>query len=234
MSTVIKQGQQAKLLQRLVSFDLADHLAEAHQVVAAAKQEAAGILEQARLEGRRLKEEARRRGHRQGHEQGFAEGKTEGEDRAFAEATDRFNHQHADLAASMSAVIEAFERQKRDLLIAANRDLLEFAVAVARKITHRIGRIDRQAAVAVVEQALRLVGGKTDVTVRANPADVEALRRFAARRVEEFGQRAQVTLVEDDAIAPGGAVVTCGQMEIDATLEAQLEQISTLLLGSEK
>lgn len=232
MSTVIKQGQQAKLLQRLVSFDLADHLAEAHQVVAAAKQEAAGILEQARLEGRRLKEEARRRGHRQGHEEGLAEGRAEGEDRAFAEATDRFNQQHADLAASMSAVIEAFERQKRDLLIAANRDLLEFAVVVARKITHRIGRIDRQAAVAVVEQALRLVGGKTDVTVRANPADVEALRRFAAQRVEEFGQRAQVTLVEDDAIAPGGAVVTCGQMEIDATLEAQLEQIGTLLLGS--
>lgn len=232
MSTVIKQGQQAKLLQRLVSFDLADHLAEAHQVVAAAKQEATGILEQARLDGRRLKEEARQRGHRQGHEEGFAEGRVEGEDRAFAEATDRFNNQHADLAASMSAVIEAFERQKRDLLIAANRDLLEFAVAVAGKITHRIGGIDRQAAVAVVEQALRLVGAKTDATVRANPADVEALRRFAARRVEEFGQRAQVTLVKDDTVAPGGAVVTCGQMEIDATLEAQLEQISTLLLGS--
>lgn len=233
MATVIKKGQQAKLLHRLVSFDLADHLAEAHQVVAAARQEAARIVEEARLEGRRIEEEARQRGHQQGYQRGFAQGRTEGQDRAFAEATQRFDRDHADLAASMAAVIDAFEQQKRDLLIAANRDLLEFAVVVARKVAHRVGRINRDAAVAVVEQALRLVGGKTDITIRANPADLEALQRFAARRAEEFGDRAHVTLLEDDSIAPGGAVVTCGPMEIDARLETQLEQITTLLLGSE-
>ncbi|HUU83404.1 MAG TPA: FliH/SctL family protein [Phycisphaerae bacterium] len=234
MPTIIKQGQQGKLLRRMVSFDLADHLAEAHEVVAGARQEAGRIVAEARLEARRLRQEARRRGHAEGLEKGLAEGRTEGHRQALAEATERFNREHAELAASMSAVIDAFERQRQDLLIAANRDLLEFAVFVAGKITHRIGCIDRDTAAGAVRQALRLVGGKTDLTVRANSADLEALRRFAAQRVEEFGDRAHVALVQDDSISPGGAKVTCGRTEIDATLETQLEQITTLLLGSVK
>jgi flagellar assembly protein FliH len=232
MSTVIKKGETGRLLQRLCSLDLADHLAEARHVVAAARREAQGIVAKAKGESVRLREEARRLGHREGREQGHAEGFADGQAQGLAEATARFNREQADLATSMTSVIESIEQRKRDLLIEANRDVLEFAVAVASKVTRRVGEVDRQAARANVEEALRLVGEKTDLTMRVNPVDAETLRRFAADRAEQLGQQQHLRVVEDESLAPGGAVLTASGVEVDASIETQLEQITTLLLGA--
>jgi len=237
MSTVLKQGEQGKLLHRLVTFDLADHLAEAHKIVAEARERARRMLAEARHESERLKAEARRRGHQEGREKGLAEGLAEGKAQGLAEATERFSREQADLVASITAVGQALERDRQDLLIAANRDLLEFGVALARKVTGCVARLDRQAALANVEQALRLVGGKTDVSVRIHPLDAETLRRFAGELSKGLGAARHITLVEDDSIAPGGAVVTAGPPssgEVDARIETQLEQITALLLGTEE
>jgi flagellar assembly protein FliH len=231
MSTVIKKGETGRPLQRLCSFDLADHLAEARQAVTAARREAQRIVAEAKAESARLRGEARQIGHREGREQGHAEGLEVGQAQGLAEAAERFNREQGDLAASMTSIIESIEGCKRDLLIEANRDLLEFAVAVASKVTRCVGEVDRQAALANVEEALRLVGEKTDVTVRVNPVDAETLRRFAADRARQLGRQQHVSVVEDESLAPGGAVVTTGGMEVDASIETQLAQITTLLLG---
>ena len=234
MSTIIKKGEKGELLRRLVSFDLADHLAEARQVVAAAEREAQRIVARAKVDGVRIRDEAHRVGHGQGCQAGLAEGLEEGRARGLAEATERFQAEHAGLAASMAAVIESIEEQKRDLLIRANRDLLEFAVALAHKVTRGVGEINRQAAVANAQEALRLVGKQTDLTVRINPRDADTLQRFAAELADKLREKQHLTITEDESIAPGGAVVVAGGMEVDAGIETQLEQVTTLLLGSGK
>lgn len=231
MSTVIKKGQDGKLVQRLVSFDLADHLAEARSVVAAARREAGQIIEAAKRQGEHIRVEAREQGHREGYEEGHREGVTQGRQQALEVAGERFDRDHANLAASMTAVIESVEREKRDLLIEAGRDVLEFAVALAAKVTGCVAQANRQAAVANVERALRLVSGKTDVSIRVNPADAETLRTFAADRLAEIADRRHVRVIEDESITAGGAVVTSAGQEIDARIESQLAQITTLLLG---
>ncbi|MHC4064149.1 MAG: FliH/SctL family protein [Planctomycetota bacterium] len=233
MSTIIKRGEQGRLLHRLVALDLADHMAEAHKIVAEARGRARRILAEARHESQRIKADARQSGHEEGLEEGLAEGRASGQAQAFSEAAERFNSEQADLVASFKAVIESIQRDKQDLLIAANRDLLEFCVALARKVTGCVARLDRQAGVANVEKALRLVGGKTDLTVRIHPLDGETLRRFAAELSGGLAGGSHVALVEDEAINPGGAVVTTGGMEVDARIETQLDQITGLLLGTE-
>ena len=138
--------------------------------------------------------------------------------------------------ASITAVVQALERDRQDLLIAANRDLLEFGVALARKVTGCVARLDRQAAVANVEQALRLVGGQADVSVRIHPLDAETLRCFAGELSRGLEAARHINLVEDDSVSPGGAVVTAGPPsggEVDARIETQLEQITALLLGTQ-
>jgi flagellar assembly protein FliH len=232
MATVIKKGDNGELVRRLASFDLADHLAEARHVVASARREGQRILAEATAEADRIREAAEGEGYRAGYGAGQIKGLEEGRAEALREATERFNESHAELADSMAAVIESFETSKQDLLIEANRDLLEFAVALAAKITRQVGEMDRQAALANTEEALRLVGGRTDLTVRVHPRDGETLRQFASAVAEQAVGKRHVTVVEDESIAPGGAVVTAGGMEIDASLETQLEQITRLLVGS--
>ncbi len=236
MSTVIKKGEQGKLLQRLVSFDMADHMAEARSIVAAAKAQAQQLVGEARIESRRLKEEAGRQGHAEGYQAGHAEGVIDGREQGLAQATERFNGEHAALAAAMAAAIEALEAQKQNLLIEAERDLLEFATALAQKVTHCVARLDRQAAVANVEQALRLVANKTDLTIQVSPLDADTMRRFAEDVTERLGEVEHVRVVEDESVSPGGAVVTSegqGRSEVDARIETQLDQIVSLLLGVE-
>jgi len=245
MSTILKSNDCGRLLREPVAFDLADYLAEARGIVAAAHEQARRILEQARREGARLREETRRSGEREGRERGLAEGRSSGHNEALAAATERFTREQADLVAAVTAALESLESQKQDLLIAARHDVLEFAVAVARRITGCIARLDHQAAVHSVEQALWLVGTKTDVTIRVNPQDAEALRKFAgewSHRLaapsadqREGGQTSaaasHVRLVEDESVSPGGAVVATERTEIDTRIETQLDQIAALVLG---
>ncbi len=234
MSTVIKKGEQGTLLRQLVNFDLADHLGEAHQVVAAARREAQRIVAQATNESTRLRAEARTGGHREGYELGHALGLEQGRTQGLAEAMERFNADHAALARSMAAVIEDVERRKEGLLIQASRDVLEFAVAVAQAVTRRMAQLDGQAARANVEAALRLVGDRTHLSVRIHPRDAETLRHFGAELSGQPGDGQDLSIVEDESIGRGGAVVTCGDMEVDARIETQLAQITDLLLGSQK
>jgi len=248
MSTILKSNDCGRLLREPVAFDLADYLAEARGIVAAAHEQARRILEHARREGAQLREEARRGGEREGRERGLAEGRSSGHNEAFAAASERFTQEQADLVAAFTVALESLESQKRDLLIAARHDALEFAVAVARRITGCVARLDHQAAVHSVEQALRLVGTRTDVTIRVNPQNAEALRKFAdelscrlaasTADQREEGQTpagaGHVRLVEDETVSPGGAVVATERTEIDSRIETQLDQIAALVLGERR
>jgi len=220
---------------RVVAFDMTDHLAEARRMVEAARQEGRRIVAEAHQQSHQIKERAAQEGYQQGHEKGLAEGRAAGHQQGLTEATDRFQCEQASLIDSVTSVIEAFEKQKRELLILANHDLLRLAVTLAEKIVHRLGRIDRQVAVANVEQVLRLIATRTDLAIRVHPLDAETLRRFAGSLSERADTWQHVTVIEDDSLAPGGAVVVAsGGMEVDARLETQLEQITRLLLGEDR
>lgn len=233
MSTVIKKGQTGRLVHRLASLDLADHLAEADKVLAGAQRRAGQLIERAKIESERLGRQAQEESYREGERKGRAEGRREGREKAFVEASERFERQQAELVSALGEAVRGLESGKQDLLIQANRDLLTFAVELANKVTHGVGRLESGMARANVEQVLRLVGRSSDVTVRINPQDADTLRQFAAELAEQVDRAGHVCIVEDAAVTPGGAVVEAGAMKIDAQVETQMEQLVAVLLGED-
>ncbi|MCP4592554.1 MAG: hypothetical protein GY842_17615 [bacterium] len=231
MSTVIKAGQDFKLVKRLTTIDLADHLTEADRIIAEARDRARAILLQARRDAAAALVEAKRRGHAEGQAEGHREGFTAGQKQGLEEATDRFSREQATLGETFSAAATGLDGLKRDLLIEARHDSLEFAVSLARRVTKRIGELNRDAATANLEEALSLVSSKTDVTVRVNPIDAETLRRFAAGLADRASEWEHVRVIEDETVAPGGCRILSGTTEVDADLESQLSEIVRLLLG---
>ncbi|MFQ5489588.1 MAG: FliH/SctL family protein [Phycisphaerae bacterium] len=231
MSTVIKKGQAGRLVHKMISLDLADHLAEADRVVAGARRQARQIIEAAKTEGQRLFQQAREEGYRDGAAKGREQGREQGQTEALAEARERFEAQQGQLAAALEMVLREIEQRKRDLMIQANRDVLVFAVELAKKVTQGVGRLDSGVARANVEQALRLVGQRSNVSVRINPQDADTLRQFASELTELADGAAHLSIVEDATLAPGDAVIEAGVMEIDARLETQIGQLATVLLG---
>lgn len=231
MSTVIKAGESGPFLRRLSTVDLADHLAEADTVIAVARTQAADLLEQAKQQAVDLHAQAKRTGYDAGHKDGYDVGHKAGFEAGRAESLKQFGEEQVSLVSLMREAIASFEDIKRDLAVTGERDLLEFAVTVATKLTFAIGDLKRDAAKQNLTRALSMIGAQTDVLVRAHPTDLDALERFAKSVSTDLDQSRSMRVVADDAMAPGGCKVESSRTEIDMTLETQVEGVVALLLG---
>jgi len=231
MPTVIKAREAGPLLRRLSNVDLADHLAEARSVIAEARRRASQIISAAEAEAARVLATARQGGHEAGFQSGYTEGVKEGHRAAHEEAIQRFEQQQGHLVEGMQAAIKSIDEIKEGLRIAAEKDLLEFAVQVATKLTFAIGKIHRESAVENLERAIKLVGAQTQLTIHVHPDDVAAMDMFARDVLKQAAVSRAVELVADDSLAPGGCRVDSGGTFIDATLETQVAEIVCLLLG---
>lgn len=231
MSTVIKAGEAGTIGVRLTTIDLADHVAEARGFLERAKRESARIVADARREATRLFEESRKEGDERGHREGLEEGRTAGREQARAEAMERFDREHSHIVAAMVRAVADMDAMKEGLAVAAERNLLEFAVSVARKLTFDIGELHREAATENLRRAVALVTTATDLTVSVHPADVDSIRTFAASVLTRVASSSAVSIVPDASMAPGGCRVETASTQIDATLETQVEEMLSLLLG---
>jgi flagellar assembly protein FliH len=234
MSTILKAGSSGKVLRRLDTVDLADHLREARGIIEAAQRRAEAhfrrIQEEAKDAAEQLRQDAREDGFRAGVEQGVQAGQEQG----LEEARRRFEDEHARLVADLKRMVADFEGMKEELRLAAQRDLLGFSVMLARKLTFAVGELHHEAVVENVRRAVETVGKFTDLTICVNPADAAAMERFCADLRVQIARGNSVRLAVDESIAAGGCVVRSERTEVDARLETQAEEIAALLLGERR
>lgn len=220
---------------RLRTFHITDVQEEARALVARARAEADAILAQARAEAAEIKTKthsaAHDAGHRKGLEKGLSEGRAKGREEAFAAARKEFETQQQALIASCQKIITAINADREAWKMAAHRDLIELAMAIARRVVHHAGEEHRDVVLANLDQAVKLAGARTDVTLAVNPADADAARAFAKSLIDMREQWPHIRIVEEAEIAPGGCRVQWGSGSIDATLETQLDRIEAALRG---
>ena len=242
MSTVIKAREAGKILKRLAAVDLADHLAEARAVVDDARRRASEMVRRTQREIDRVVPEVRRATHEEAYAKGYEKGLREGREagtaaghkEAFDSSTNRFDQEQGAIVADMKRVIDQIDAVKEELMVAAKQHLLEFALHLGTKLTFAIGSLHRESAIANLNRALDLVGSRTDLTVRVHPDDVAALERFAESALRQVRGSKAVRFVVDPSVSPGGCTVRTERTEVDATLDTQVAEITSLLLGSER
>lgn len=231
-STVIKlNDQNPRVITRLETVNVADHLGEAKVVLRKSREQAREILRQAQVDAAEAQEAARAKGFEAGFRKGYESGQKAGFDAAFEQAKKEFAERQSELIATFTETVEKFDARKRDLFIQASGDLLDLGMQVARRVTKRIGVIDREAAKENLQAALRLVEQRTDLTVYVNPTDAESIRDFAKSVGAVLDGAAHFQIEEDDTLAPGGCRLTTPSSEVDASIETQLEQIEALVTG---
>lgn len=230
VSTILKAGHAAAGRVAPAVFQMRDLLSEAHAVIAEARAQAERIAGEARSQAKALCESERRRGFEVGLEQGLEEGRQRGDEKAFQAAQERYMADFEDLGQSLGAAIEAVSNQRVGCLQAAERDLLDFAVGLARRVAHYAGEVRPEVVQQNLQAALELVMANSDVTVRVHPDDLACLRKFAAELAERLEQLPHVNFVEDDTITRGGLLVRTDGGEVDARLEVQMDQIARALM----
>ncbi|MHC5109861.1 MAG: FliH/SctL family protein [Planctomycetota bacterium] len=232
MSTVIKAGDAAHMSSLLSTVDLADHLAEAKAVVDAARREASQILNSAENESGQVRQSAHDAGTVEGFEFGVESGRIKGHEEAFRQSVALFKEEREALTTSLDRLVDELESIKKEIGTAARRDVLAFAIKIAERLTYAIGELNHESAKANLERALTLVGARTDVIIRVHPSEVDAIRSYAVSLLEKIEKTACVGVVEDESLAPGGCVVENENTQVDASLETQIDELVTQLMGS--
>ena len=140
-----------------------------------------------------------------GYQEGFAAAKKEaaGELQALGERVAR-------TIAELAGFKPVLRRQ-------AEADLLQLALAIARRILHRELAVDPDAMQGLIQSALDKLGNQQVVRVRIHPSQEQAVRKA-------LGSRA-VALVTDSNLEPGAALFEGDRGNLDASIESQLREI---------
>jgi flagellar assembly protein FliH len=226
-SAVIKAGslprQESAGLRKL---NLQDVRAEAQAMIDDARKRADEFLQIARAEAEQVKEQARKQGYEAGFEQGRQAGEQSGYDEAFNKAREQFAQQQENLVSSFQNAIDAVNADREAWQAAARQDLVELAMAIARRVVGHVGEQEKETVLANLEKTVQLIGARSNVTVTVNPADAEAAKLFARSLVEMREQWQSIEVVEETDISPGGCRICWGDGSADATLETQLDRIA--------
>lgn len=112
---------------------------------------------------------------------------------------------------------------RRRVLEAADEDLMQLAVGMARRILHREVQLDPDVLLAMAHVALGRLGDRIVAEVHLHPADLAAMSAPPLRD--------GLTLVPDLDVPRGSCRLTSAQGEIDLGIDAQMTELSRALIG---
>ncbi len=117
------------------------------------------------------------------------------------------------------------EKYRKQLYLKAEKETVELALAVARKIIVQEISVDRQIVLNVVKGALDKVVDHENVKIRINPQDLETVQTALFEFLPHVEKLENVHFEADAAITSGGCIVETNFGNIDARIENQLDQI---------
>jgi flagellar assembly protein FliH len=126
----------------------------------------------------------------------------------------------------VAQTIEELGGLRQTLIHETEREMVQLALTLARRVVHREVTLDPELAAALAHVALERLGTTTPATVRLNPEDYTIVAQDGAR----WGGQT-VTVVPDPSISRGGCLVESAFGSVDATIERQFDELSRALFG---
>lgn len=154
---------------------------------------------------------------------GFAQGERAGAEAAAARGDA--------VVQRLAETIDELRAVRRDLLVKAERQLVELALAIARRIVHREVTIDRELLAVMGRVALDRLGSVSAATIRLHPDDYAAVTRG---RGDEWTAGGTTTVVPDPLVRRGGCLVQSDFGVIDIGVDAQIQEIARTLFGEDE
>lgn len=160
--------------------------------------------------------------HLQREEAAHAAGLREGEGRA------RVNYEQSiqECRAGLAEALNQFAADKKKYFLSVEKEVVQLAITIARKILLREVQIDPLLLAGMVRVALEQTGQRTQVTLRTHPEQVSSLRAFFARQIPDNTP----DIVEDLSLGVNHCVLETSLGSTEIGPEIQLKEIETGLL----
>ena len=211
-------------------YSLTDIEHQAAALVDQARGEARHLIEQAKVQSRAILETAAKSGKQQGFviglEQGLKQGKIEGK----AAAVQANQEKLRELGELLYLTTQQVEGYLQMLQAQAPRDVMKLAIEIARRTARISGRYDPTTLRTNVEGAVRLLMSKSKARILVNPIQHHLMLEIMEDLRVDVPQFENAQVISDDQIAPGGCRIICGEGEVDADLDRQIDRIAAEIL----
>jgi len=212
------------------AFSMADIEHRARAILAAANQRAHRLLVEAQEEAENLKRQAHAQALVDGKKEGLAKGLEEGRKLGKEQALTEHRQEFAQAVASLAEAAGQVEQSRTLLEVDGRQAVVGLAIAIADKVTKRLGALDPEVLLANVDAALRLVVGTTDLRIAVHPAQHATLADALPRIALAWPQFKHVDLIADGTLTPGGCRIFTAGGQIDADLQLQLDRLANELV----
>ena len=172
-----------------------------------ARNEARMLLEAAKDEANRLRQDSR--------DGGYSEGR--------ALAARELEESQRQLAAVVGELREAYGR----FCMAQAPELAKLALRAAERLVRDKLDVEPERITAILNHALEQITASTEITVHLNPEDVEIVR--AGMAANQILKVSGVELVAETGIERGGCWIESGQGEVDATVSGRFARLTASL-----
>ncbi len=128
----------------------------------------------------------------------------------------------------LAQTLEDLQGLRKDLVRRTERDVVELAIAISRRVLHRELALDHDLLLALARVALDRLGDVATASIRLHPDD------FAIAMTGSLSAHAHgVQIVADPAVHRGGCVVQSEFGSVDVGVAAQIDELSQALLGDD-
>ena len=159
--------------------------------------------------------------YQKGVSDGIEKGAKEGETAGFEQATKKLEP----LLDGLRQALMQLGNLRQDTYRLIEQEVVELALAIARKVICREIEVDKEVVVCVAREALSKIEDPGNVKIKMNPSDLQFINETKYQLSELIGNIDNVTIEPGENIRSGGCVIETNLGEIDARIEQQLQAV---------
>lgn len=159
--------------------------------------------------------------YRKGLAEGIQQGLKDGEQNGFELASRKIEP----LVTGIQQAVEKLTTLREKTYRQIETEVVELALAIARKVICREVTTDRETVVCVAREALAKVDDPGKIKIKMNPADLQFINETRYQLSKLIDGVNNITVEPEESIQSGGCVIETDLGEIDARIEKQLQAV---------
>lgn len=215
------------------AFNHEDLRRRCEEYIAQTQQQARDLIDAARVDAEKQQQRVFDDAAERGRHVGLQNADAEIQQRATELAARMVDDKLRTVLPAMQAVGDSLAVERDRWIAQWESGVIRLCIAIAEKVIHRRLELNPEVGPEMVREALRLVTSGTHLRVRLNPHDKERMTEFTGDVSRSLGGLADVQLIAEEGIAPGGCLLETEHGQIDARLDTQLQRIFAELVGDE-
>ncbi|OGC06720.1 hypothetical protein A2526_06450 [candidate division WOR-1 bacterium RIFOXYD2_FULL_36_8] len=170
-----------------------------------ADKQARGIIEEAKLEAKKIREDSQKRGREEGKK----------------EATEKIKD-------ALSTLNQAV-KERKEIIKDAESEILRLALKAAEQIIHSEVSLHRDVCLNVVSDAINRVSDREQIIIKVNREDADYIKRYKDRLSGLVDGVKSLSILEDSQIEPGGCIIETNLGYVDARISTKIEVLGEAL-----